>query len=444
MLSKNVVSSVITQIPIFLLGIISGVFTTRILGDEAKGAFALFQANYLLFLLVFSFSIQISIVYFISSKKFSEKLVIDIAFTLFFFCSSLVLLLLLLSHQFNFNNLLLPEKYITQKYAVALFLFFFLSFLHLLITSFFQARSQFKLINRISILNSFINALYFPLLFLYVENSALSTVEKFDYVLLSSLLILCINTVIWLYFYFVQFAIIPTFSNEIFSRLKEFLTYSFLIYIGMFVNFFNYRLDLWVVNHYLDEKQLSYYSLSANIVQIILYISVTIASVIFPYLSNSDEESRMKIFVRISRFSFVFFLLIILIAFITSPYIIPFMYGEEFYGTVIPFQILSFGILFSCLSQLLSILMVSSNKNIYNIIACSVGLIFTVCFDVLLIPKLEIIGAAIATLISYVSIFTITYIFVLKKTTIGTKNLFIPTRDDIKSLQDFILNKKSR
>jgi len=207
----------------------------------------------------------------------------------------------------------------------------------------------------------------------------------------------------------------------------------------MFVNFFNYRLDLWIVNNYLDEKQLSHYSLAANIVQIILYLSVTIASVILPKLSNSDDDKRVVLFAQISRFSFSFFFLLVLIAFSTSYLIIPLMYGEEFVPTIIPFQILSIGILFSCITQLFSMLLVASNKNIFNIIACSAGLVFTVIFDIYLIPKFQINGAAIATLISYFAIFVITYIFVITKTSIKTNNLLIPTKQDVSYLYGLVL-----
>lgn len=83
MLGRNLINSVLTQIPVFILGIISGVFSTRILGEEVKGVFSLFQANYLLFLLIFSFGIQTGIVYFISSKKYTEQVVAGISLAIF-------------------------------------------------------------------------------------------------------------------------------------------------------------------------------------------------------------------------------------------------------------------------------------------------------------------------------------------------------------------------
>lgn len=439
MLGRNLINSVLTQIPVFILGIVSGVFSTRILGEEAKGIFSLFQANYLLFLLIFSFGIQTGIVYFVSSKKYTEQVVAGISAAIFLVSSSILLGLLFTTYYLDISSFYLPENYNTIPYLISLFVLFFLSFFNNLITSFFQARSKFNIINRVSIINSVINAALFPILYFYLEEKQITVVEKFNYVLVATLILLLLNSIIWFYLYMRQVTIIPQFNAAIVNKIKGFVTYSLLIYIGMFVNFFNYRLDLWIVNHYLDEKQLSYYSLAANIVQIILYLSVTIASVILPKLSNSDDDKRLILFAQISRFSFSFFFLLVVIAFSTSYFIIPLMYGEEFTPTIIPFQILSIGILFSCITQLFSMLLVSSNKNIFNIVACSIGLIFTVVFDIYLIPKFNINGAAIATLISYFAIFIITYIFVITKTTIKTNNLLIPTKQDVVYLYGLVM-----
>lgn len=438
MLGKHLISSVLTQIPVFLLGIISGVFSTRILGEEAKGIFSLFQANYLLFLLIFSFGIQTGMVYFISSKKYTEDVVAGIASTLFLLSSTILLLLLLSSYYLSFSSIYLPEKFNNITYLCALFLLFLFSFFNSLITAFFQARSKFNTINRIAIINSIINAIVFPLLFFYLQHQPISMVTKFNVVLLTTILLLFINSLMWLILYIRHLSITPIFSKNISIKIKEFISYSLLIYFGMFVNFFNYRLDLWIVNHYLDEKQLSHYSLAANINQIILYLSVTIASVVLPSFSGGDEVSRKKTFIQVSRFSFLFFFILVAIALSTSNFIIPLMYGKEFTSTVVPFQILSVGILFSCITQLFSIFLVSSNKNIYNIIACSAGLIFTVVFDIYLIPKFNTIGASVATLISYFVIFILTYIFVLTRLRIETKNLFLPTKQDFIHLSSLI------
>ena len=127
----------------------------------------------------------------------------------------------------------------------------------------------------------------------------------------------------------------------------------------------------------------------------------------------------------------MFFGVIILTAYMLSSFIIPFMYGNEFENTVIPFQIILPGMLFSCITQLFSIFIVSANRNIFNIIACSFGLVFTLILDLILIPKIGINGASIATSLSYFIIFLLSYIFVIYLLNKKTLNLFIPKRHDL-------------
>lgn len=440
MLSKHLISSVITQIPVFILGVLSGVFSTRVLGESSKGPFSLLQANSQLFVLVFSLSIQTGTVYFISSKKFSQEQVTGIAGFIFLISSILLALALVVSYFFKLTIYFLPEGFNTVFYLFSLFLLYFFTFLNSLFAALFQGISNFKIINKMALINSIVNVIMFACIFLLTDSDGFTASQKLNTILFATLFSLFLNCVLWFYYYKKHINIKPDFKFEIASQLKPFLLYNLSIYTGMFVNFFNYRLDLWIVNNYLSEKELSYYSLASNINQIILFLAVTIGSVMLPNLSSKTENERNAIFIRVSRISFSFFAIIILTAFILSSFIIPFMYGQEFTYTVLPFQLILPGMLFSCITQLFSIYIVSINRNIYNITACSIGLIFTIILDFTLIPNYGIKGAAIATACCYFIIFLITYIFVIAQTKIRNLNLFIPTTMDIKNVLTLFKN----
>lgn len=438
MLSKHLISSVLTQIPVFILGVISGVFSTRILGDEAKGAFTLFQANAQLFVLIFSLGIQTGIVYFISSKKINEKQIVGMTWFIFIASALLLLILLLFIKFFDLTFIFLPENYSTTFYLGILFCMYLLSFMNSLFSAFFQAHSDFKIINQIALLNSIINVVVFSALFYVIRNNSYENQWRLNLILITTLSVLLLNSLLWLLYYRKRINVQPDFTFEFKNQFKTFLLYNSSIYFGMFVNFFNYRLDLWIVNHYLPEKDLSYYSLAANINQIILYLAVTIGSVMLPNLSSRSEEDRFAIFVRVSRICFIAFLFIISIACLVAGFIIPFMYGTQFSHTILPFRIILPGILFSCITQLFSIFIVSINRNMYNIIACSAGLVITLLMDITLIPAFGISGAAIATASSYFIIFVITYFFIISEVKKRTYNFFIPMPGDLKSVYNLL------
>ena len=78
MLGRNLIASVLTQVPVFVLGVLAGIFSTRFLGEDAKGIYSIFQANTQLFILIFSLGMQTGIVFFISNKKIAEKNIMGI------------------------------------------------------------------------------------------------------------------------------------------------------------------------------------------------------------------------------------------------------------------------------------------------------------------------------------------------------------------------------
>lgn len=442
MLVKNIINSVLTQVPVFLLGIISGVFSTRILGEEAKGVFSLFQANYLLFVMLFSFGIQTGIVYFVSSKKYSEQIVAGLSFAVFTVCSVLLTGMLLTAYYMDFSSYFFPEGYNSLPYVFSVVVLFILTFFNNLITSFFQAHSMFSIINRISLINSVVNAILFSIVYFFILNRDFAPSERFDYVLILTIFLVFINSLVWLVLYLNKINVKPKMNNITSDIVKKFIGYSLLIYLGTVINFFNYRLDLWIVNYFLDEKELSHYSLAANIAQIILIVAVTIASVILPKLSNETDEKKFEIFTLVSRASFSVFFILIVTAIITANFLIPLLYGKEFSPTIVPFQILAIGIFISCITQIFTIIVITLNKSKYSIYACAIGLIFTVFFDLYLIPIYNINGAAIATLISYFVIFLVTYYLIITKTEITTKNLFLLTKSDLSVGLSYIKRRK--
>jgi O-antigen/teichoic acid export membrane protein len=439
---KNIFYSILTQIPLFILGIVSGVFSTRVLGEEAKGAFTLYQANSQLFVMIFSFGIQTAIVYFISSQKKTQEKVFGLSVITFIISSFFFGVFLLLSYISDVSNYFLPNGYNKGLYLIGLFAIFILTFSSNILSSILRGNSKFKIINVVNIINTFINTIILTIIYFSFKHHEASQHEKFNIIMLATIAGLFFNNLIWLYVYLKQNYKNPILVINIKEELKPFILYSSSIFIGILINFFNYRLDLWIVNYMLDNKDLSYYSLAGNISQIILFVSITVGTVILPYLSSESLENKMTKFLSLSRISFLLFLGIVLIGYVLAPIIIPMLYGKDFYNSIVPFQIILPGILFSCITQILSQFLISINKNKFNIIACSIGLVFTIILDIIFIKMFGIIGASMATSIAYFAIFISTYLFVLSKSGYSNWNIFLIKTNDINILKSVIFKSK--
>jgi O-antigen/teichoic acid export membrane protein len=116
---------------------------------------------------------------------------------------------------------------------------------------------------------------------------------------------------------------------------------------------------------------------------------------------------------------------------ILSPVLIPILYGEDFSGSVVPFEILICGIVFACQTKIFASFILSDNKVKINLMATIVGFILACVFNFTLIPIYGITGASIAQSISAIGVFLFVYIASLIFTKIGRPNLFILTSQDI-------------
>jgi stage V sporulation protein B len=90
-----------------------------------------------------------------------------------------------------------------------------------------------------------------------------------------------------------------------------------------------------------------------------------------------------------------------IIAFLVGPFLILFFFGEKFSGSIEPFLILIPGVVVFSITNILATYLTGAGRPGYNAFIAFISFLFTVVFDILLIPRYSISGAAIASGISY-------------------------------------------
>lgn len=423
-LTGNILRTFSTQVPSIIISIISGVFLTRLLGAEGKGIYALFYANIEVMVMVFALGCDMGIIYFGSNKKISEGKLQAIAFYVFSIFVPLSAIVIL------FVNLdfLFPDQYDSLFFRWFLIGMFALRLANTLFTAFLKTTKSFKYINRINLINSVFNVLTFSALFYF---NAKGLVEvNIGMIFTVSLIILALNTLMWLYSFAKNITLKIEFRISIKEDVIPFFKYIFPVFISIIINFLNYRFDVWLVSYFKGNTQLGLYVLAVNFAQFILLYSRIIGSVMMPYLSEDNDDRRKKYFTTYSRLNFTSVIIMIIILALVGDVLLVFLYGKEFFLSGGPFNILLIGMIFTAMSQLFSIMLFSKGKNNVALIANSVGLVATILFDVLLIPKYGIIGAAVATTISYFSLFAVLLVYLLVKEKIGLFELFLIRKSD--------------
>jgi O-antigen/teichoic acid export membrane protein len=427
--NKSVAYTILTQVPTQILGIISGIFITRILGASGRGLYAIFYADVGLFNTFLGFSITTAIIYFLSAKKLTFNKILGISTIISMASIFLSIIILVIWLQLPITELLFPSNYISWEYIVWFLLFLSATQVNSVYSGFFQGVKDFRVVNIVTLINSIINIVVYGSVFIidYFNFYKIGLLE----ILFLALFVLLINSLQWQMYFRKQFRYSFDFKFNWATDISPFVKYMGLGHLSNIINFFNYRLVLWILAYYLTDADVGIFALAAGLTQMLTFISNPLSQVLLPFLSSETSNSRIQTFLKFARFHFSLILILALIGAIIAPILIPFLYGAEFNASIIPFEILLGGALFSCQSRIFAGFLMADNKVKINLWATIIGFLLTISFNFILIKNFGIIGAAWSSFITYMGIFLFIYGAMLFYVKIPKYNLFLINWNDI-------------
>ena len=179
------------------------------------------------------------------------------------------------------------------------------------------------------------------------------------------------------------------------------------------------------IDFYIDSIMLSVmkgdsavgtYSAAYNLTLAILFIPGMYIFAIYPVISKNFDKSKeiaILIYERSFKYLYIIGLPISIGFFLLARNIILFVYGKEFFASVIVLKLVSWFVFIKFISYLTGIML---SVQVQHLRALSQGVtaVLNLILNFLLIPKYSYIGAGIATLISELVLFILTFIFVSK------------------------------
>ncbi|HML34176.1 polysaccharide biosynthesis C-terminal domain-containing protein [Sporomusa sphaeroides] len=245
--------------------------------------------------------------------------------------------------------------------------------------------------------------------------------------------IIVINQITLVYMQMINLKIIYKFkySNKL---LLDELKYGIFIFIGSLCIFLNYKVDQFFINIYHGNFELGLYSLAVMFAELLFIIPQSVKTVLNGRLLNiryikGDNTTYLSI-----KITFYISCIIIIISICLFPIIIPIIYGNDFILSIKPAIILLISVLFASIATVLSSYVVSLGENKIQMLFSFNTVVVNIVLNMLLIPPYGIIGAAIASLISY-SVYSGQYIwFFLKKEKCSLDKIFILKREDLEKI----------
>jgi O-antigen/teichoic acid export membrane protein len=217
------------------------------------------------------------------------------------------------------------------------------------------------------------------------------------------------------------------------SRLaRESLGYGLKSYFQNLMGHLAYRLDIYLVALFLDPRDVAFYSIAVSIAELAWYVPNSVGIVLFPKLSNEVEERIHPLTAEVCRHTFAITLLATVGVTIAGIIGIPLLYGAEYRPAIFPLLALGPGIVVMSLYKVLTRNFSSRNRQQVSVITALIGLALNVVLNVLLIPRLGTIGAALASSCAYVVMSVVLLVAFQRESQLTWRQIALPGQDDWK------------
>ena len=262
--------------------------------------------------------------------------------------------------------------------------------------SYFEAKSLSKYI----VISQLVGLISSAIIVFYVINKNLDYIYIYYALILDIILVfILINT-----FYYLK---ISTFFIRInLLVLKNIILKSFPVLISSLSIILYMRIDQIMINAIVDEYNLGVYSVSVRYIEIFHFIPKIIMISLLPILLLSKKYNLDLL--KLNSVIFKISLILMIFVFLSSDFLIPFIFSDIYIDSVATTKILSFSIIFVFFGVTNEHWYVSNNLQKYYAIYVFLGALTNALLNYILISKFGIEGAAYATIITY---FLIIFIF---------------------------------
>ena len=373
-----------------ILGIATSIILARLLGPEGKGTYTLATLLPALIVTFANFGIGPATVYHVAQRRYPRREILgnNIVFALGI---GMIGVLAGLVVAFFFQESIFPG--VAQGYLLLALALIPVNLFFAYLQNILLGAQRFKEINLITILHTLL-FLAFIVIALWILKAGIPGA------LLAAVLAWFLTNVVLLFWTWkvadgISFKLNPAY-------LRKAFVYGIQAHLGNILGFLNYRIDIFLVNGFLNPAAVGFYSIGVGLVEKLWLISQAASTVLFPRVAAETDEQRRKDFTPIvSRTVLWGTSLGALVIFFLSRWIVEFLYSTAFLPAVQPLQILLPGIVALSVSRVLANDIAGRGRPILNTYVSLGTLATNIILNLIWIPRYEIAGAAWASTVSY-------------------------------------------
>jgi O-antigen/teichoic acid export membrane protein len=215
-------------------------------------------------------------------------------------------------------------------------------------------------------------------------------------------------------------------------------TYSFGIrsYVQILTQHMLLRISFYMVSYYLGAASVAFYTIALRFTELVLEVPQAIGLVLYPRLASLDEDEIHRLTAQTCRRTLMITAPAAAALALIGPYVIVLWYGDDFAEATGPLPWAAIGVALMSIYVIVTRDFTSRAKQRINTVSGLVALASNAVLNVLLIPPLGIVGAAMATAFSYAAACVVLIVFFLRESGLTLSDLIIPTGEDIKYFID--------
>jgi O-antigen/teichoic acid export membrane protein len=228
------------------------------------------------------------------------------------------------------------------------------------------------------------------------------------------------------------------FADRIFDRksslapalIKDLLRYGIKSHIGNMLKDLSYRADILILAYFVPAASVGFYAVAITLSEIVWKIPDAIGSVLLPKVAHIDASTARTFTPAVSR-AVVWSVGALAVGLFTlGGRMIELVFGRDFIPALEPLLIMLPGTMSLTLWKIIANDMIAQGYALEYSFTTAIALVAMVVFDLLLIPRFGISGAALAATIAYVLATAAIIALYLRRTRLPFKSLVLPTRND--------------
>lgn len=383
---RNIASNFVTQICVSILAFITSIIIARTLGSADKG-----YAAYLILIFTLigeygNFGLLKATIFFQKRTDYQEEYIYSnnqSFVTLNFLIIAVIIIVLRVGEKFL-------SAYSFFHVACGLVIIFF-TFSNLNLNNFYIGNERIRESNKYNILMSLFRSITLGVLWMSNRLNVDAYVGVFSISMIFLWIMLYRNSgVKW------------KFTLD-FVLLRKQILFGFWIYSSTLLIYLNYRIDQFLIKGILGVAEMGVYSVSVSLAELLFLIPGSVGTAILGKLYNIDFSSikeRKNITAVTVKYTFYICLGLGIVGMAMTP-LIPWVYGSEYAGASMPTLILFIGVIFASIGKVSSSYFQSIGNTVYHLIITGSTFSINVILNFILIPRMGINGAAVASSISY-------------------------------------------